>query len=661
MENAEYLLEDLDLQQREVATTFSSPVCVLAGAGTGKTRAITYRIAYAISKGIYRSDNVLALTFTTKAAFEMKERLSSLGVPNVTAKTFHSAALSQLKEIWPEVMKYDLPRVLENKSNVIAIVFNALNLSLNPDVMRDVIAEIEWAKVSLISIEDYADTVLSMNRKLPHNKTAYEIQRIFQCYEKTKVEMGVIDFEDILVLLIGIFKIYPDVLNEIRKRYRYFIVDEYQDVSLLQQVLLDLWVKDSNNLCVVGDACQTIYSFAGASPSFLLDFTTRYANSKKIILNKNYRCGADIIKLANNIATNITYEGNKVDSIALQVMKDSDLPVEYMDCFSKQHEAELVSLKVEELLKKGVDSKNIAILYRTNSQSQSFEEYLSAKGIKFYLKNDNNFFEKREILYALKSIKDIAKSTPNEDTMTIVENVIRSLGWSETPSDFTGEAKEKWDNLNILRNIAVNQKDTFYKILDFYNYLYYMMKEKIQVEKDAVVLSSLHACKGLEWDYVFLVGIQEGLLPIYLAKNNIQIEDEQRLLYVGVTRARKKLYISKFLDSKNNKDNTCRFLRDYWKNSILEKIDVQKNISKDFYDTNTENTIKLYEELKAWRKKVANEYKMDSYKVITDKALQSISIAKPNRIFTLGIIKGVSKVVVKKYGRDILKIIKKYI
>lgn len=669
------LLDDLDDNQKEVVTTFPGPICVMAGAGTGKTRAITYRIAYAVQEGIYRAENVLALTFTTKAAVEMQERLAQLGVKNVQARTFHAAAYRQLAYFWPIEMGYELPRLHENKFSIMSALANKLNIKLDKASMRDLSAEIEWAKVSVIPTSEYAEYATSVGRQIPCGKTAQEMQTIFETYEEVKTEMGGIDFEDVFILLIGLYKSFPYLLDQVHKQYKYFIVDEYQDVSLLQQLILDLWVKDPKNLCVVGDTAQTIYSFAGANPSFLLDFTTKYDDAVRIILDRNYRSGTKIIHLANNLIKSAKHKGKKLFSVELFPVKTSDNSVEYKTYVDDETEAENVAIKIESLIKQGVNPNSIAILYRTNIQSQFFENSLSSRNIPFLVKNNTKFFSRTEIREAISIFRKIAQVSPKEDSVTVVENVLSNMGWKVDADNLTGSSKDRWDSLNALRNLSIKQKALFPCILEFYNYLSDRCLASVEVEIEGVVLSSLHSCKGLEWDYVFLVGMQEGFMPISLAKTDDEIEEERRLLYVGITRAREQLYISNVLPKatvKQNKDrltygekNISKFLLPYWyEKDVTQKNDFTRlsankiNKTDNILDDYSEETKYLHDLLIKWRKSLAQDLSVPENKIIKDSSLLAVAIAKPKTIRQMEIIRGVNKSFTFNYGKEILRIIK---
>lgn len=272
----EELLDALDPDQRSVATQVAGPLAVLAGAGTGKTRAITYRIAYGAAVGAFDPSNVLAVTFTQRAAFEMRHRLAQLGVPKAQARTFHSAALRQLRHFWPTVVGGPLPDIVPHKASLVAASAARLGITIDRTNVRDIAAEVEWAKVSMIDSAHYASRVARLHRDVPAGLDAADMARLLDVYEDAKNERGVIDFEDILIYLCGMLQERADVASIVRKQYRSFVVDEFQDVNLLQARLLDLWLGGRHDVCVVGDVAQTIYSFTGASPEYLTGFGRKH-------------------------------------------------------------------------------------------------------------------------------------------------------------------------------------------------------------------------------------------------------------------------------------------------------------------------------------------------------------------------------------------------
>src|SRR4051812_12535678 len=293
------VLADLDPEQRQAAEALRGPVCILAGAGTGKTRAITHRTAHLVHAGVAAPSQILAVTFTTRAAGEMRGRLRGLGVGGVQARTFHSAALRQLQYFWPRISGGGRPSIVESKLPTIRAAAARLRLSLDPATQRDLAAEIEWAKAALVTPDVYADAAAAARRTPPFETVT--VGKLFAAYEDINNDRGQLDFEDLLLLMAAAIEEHPSIAQEIRAQYRHFVVDEYQDVNPLQQRLLDAWLGGRPDVCVVGDPNQTIYSFTGASPSYLLDFPSRYPGATVVRLVRDYRSTNQVVGLANRL------------------------------------------------------------------------------------------------------------------------------------------------------------------------------------------------------------------------------------------------------------------------------------------------------------------------------------------------------------------------
>lgn len=357
--DAEELLAALDPQQQEVALQVSGPLCVRAGAGTGKTRAITYRIAYGARSGAIDPRTVLAVTFTTKAAAEMRARLKTLGVPGVQARTFHSAALRQLRYFWGRSFGGDCPEIVSHKGSLVAAAAARCALTVDRTVVRDIAAEIEWAKVSMLGVEDYGDASAQSGRVLPGTLSLDEFERVYAAYEEAKMQRRVIDFEDVLALMCATLQKNEDVCGAVRRQYQSFVVDEYQDVSALQQKLLDLWRGDRRDICVVGDVAQTIYSFAGANPKFLTDFHLRFPEGRVVELNRDYRSTPQVVAVANQVisrargADGIGPERGLPGAVRLKSQRELGPAVQFVDYSDDDAQAEGVAEKIAELQKQG--------------------------------------------------------------------------------------------------------------------------------------------------------------------------------------------------------------------------------------------------------------------------------------------------------------------
>ncbi|MCS5719097.1 ATP-dependent helicase [Herbiconiux sp. CPCC 205763] len=570
--SADDLLEALDPQQRIAARSLLGPVCILAGAGTGKTRAITHRIAYGVATGVYSPNRVMALTFTSRAAAELRTRLRPLGAGGVAARTFHSAALSQLNYFWPQVIGGEAPKIIDNKAKAIAHAAELLKLRVDTATLRDVAAEIEWRKVANLGIDEYELKARTV-RTMPSNISVEQMLALHERYELLKDERRQLDFEDVLLVTAGMIELEPSVAIQVREQYRFFVVDEYQDVSPLQHHLLQQWLGDRRDLCVVGDASQTIYSFAGASAEYLLDFERRHENATVVTLEQNYRSTPAIVAVANRLMrgrpgaltlhaataaaeATAVIEGDHDDATAAAAPAGSAAPpsmappatefapeprvTAYRDDLA---EAEGVATAIAELIATGTEPHEIALLYRVNAQSAVLEQALTAAGVSYQLRGATRFFDQPDVKRAVMELRAASVSISDEPLFKSVSDVLRSRGWSQDPPEGVGALRDRWEALNALMGLAEGMPPgtTFRQFTDEL-----MERQSSQHEPTvrAVTLATLHSAKGLEWPVVFIVGVAEGLVPISYATGFQGIDEERRLLYVGITRARRRLALS---------------------------------------------------------------------------------------------------------------------
>ncbi|WP_435222392.1 ATP-dependent DNA helicase UvrD2 [Streptomyces sp. Tue6028] len=549
-DTADAVLDGLDPEQREVATALHGPVCVLAGAGTGKTRAITHRIAYGVRAGILHPSSVLAVTFTNRAAGEMRGRLRQLGAGGVQARTFHSAALRQLQYFWPKAVGGGLPRLVDRKIQLVADAAAACRIRLDRGELRDVTGEIEWSKVTQTIPADYAAAAAKAGREAP--RAPAEIAQLYAAYEDLKRDRAVIDFEDVLLLTVAILQDRHDIAEQVRSQYQHFVVDEYQDVSPLQQRLLELWLGERDSLCVVGDASQTIYSFTGATPDHLLDFRTRHPSATVVKLVRDYRSSPQVVHLANGLLAQARGRAaeHRLELISQRAPGPEPVYAEYTD---EPAEAEGAARRIRDLVASGVPAGEIAILFRTNSQSEIYEQALADAGVPYQLRGAERFFDRPEVRKAGAALRAAARFGGNDalldDTVDLpsqVRAVLSGEGWTSRPPAGSGAVRERWESLAALVNLA--QDFAAAKPAATLGDLVAELDERASAQHaptvQGVTLASLHSAKGLEWDVVFLVGVAEGMMPITYAKTDEQIEEERRLLYVGVTRAREHLFVS---------------------------------------------------------------------------------------------------------------------
>ena len=544
------LLDSLDEQQREAAETLIGPVVILAGAGTGKTRTITHRIAHGIAKGIYSASRVMALTYTNRAAGELRLRLRQLGVGPVAVKTFHSAALGQLEYFWPQFAGVPAPMILNAKVALLSSVASQNQLELETPALRDLASEIEWRKLSMLSLDKYE--LLTTRPKVAGLSHQANV-RLQRAYEEAKIKAQKIDFEDVLILTLGLLRAEPRALAHVQQQYRFFTVDEYQDVSPLQHALLDLWLGDRSDLCVVGDPNQTIYSFTGATSDFLKNFTTRYDDATEVHLTRNYRSTGEIVGFANLLS-----EGSLEP---LESQSDAGVRPRLLSFSTDAEEATSIADSVKARLDIGLPASEIAILYRMNSQSEAIENALAKLGIEYSVRGGERFFNRTEIQQAMQGVRAESVISTSKSLHHAVSDICRSLGWQAKPPAEGGAVRERWAALNAFLGI-LDEMPQDSSLADFAMELEERKRSQHEPAQLAVTLSTIHAVKGLEWPVVFVAGLSEGYLPISYANTSAEIAEEQRLLYVAVTRASRELQLSwSRRDSISGRDRTpSRFL-----------------------------------------------------------------------------------------------------
>ena len=530
-------LAGLDEQQKIVATSFDGPLCVLAGAGTGKTRALTHRIAYGIAEGKFLPESVLALTFTTKAAAEMGHRLRGLGVEGVATRTFHSAALRQLQHFWPEITGGYLPDIVASKGRIIAGALEGLKISLDTAVLRDIAGDIEWRKVQGYSLEEYREHRPARAGGLPGSLSLEVMLSIHERYESLKDEQSRIDFEDVLLACVGMLEEETRVRDRIQAQYGVFLVDEYQDVSPIQQRLLDAWLGKREDLVVVGDASQTIYTFAGASSSYLLDFATRYPTASVITLERNYRSSANIVQAANHVISGLP------GAVVLRARDSPSTPIRRHIAASDQREADYIAQSIQNFLEQGRSGDDIAILTRFGAQSLLLETALARKGLSTRVHGAKDYFEQPHIQRAVMEIRGAAVAGVEGELATVVDDILHGIGFDGTPPDHAGAERSKYEDLFALRNLA-RSADPSTTVMEFSTMLTTRKSAGDSPSVGAITISTVHSAKGREWPVVFMMGLAEGLFPISYATTDAAIEEERRLFYVGITRAREELVLS---------------------------------------------------------------------------------------------------------------------
>ncbi|MBP3222579.1 MAG: ATP-dependent DNA helicase UvrD2 [Actinomycetaceae bacterium] len=653
------LLSCLDEQQKQVAQHLRGPLCVRAGAGTGKTRAITYRIAYGVRTGVYEPTNVLALTFTRKAADEMRERLRLLGVEGVQANTFHAAALKQLKHFWPLAIGGHIPPIIESKKSLITEAASLLDLPSDKAFVSAYEQEIEWAKISLFTPEEYVKRAEEHDRNvfdIPHARIALLMEK----YEKLKTQYRRLDFEDVLLLLIGVFLERPDILSTVQRQYRYFVVDEYQDVSPLQHRLLRIWVGQRNDICVVGDAAQTIYSFTGARSDYLLNFHREFPSTRIIELVKDYRSTPEIVECANDLISKGKTEG----FVTLVSQKDLCKPVLYSNYANEDEEVEEITKKIAVLLSQGEKPEDIAVLYRINTKASLYETSLSHYDIPCVIAENTSFFTLPEIREAMVYMRSMVSLESENSLQSTVDMILHQIGWRPEGPELSGKKRKRWEALFLLHNLAGEAEEKGYTMGDFVGELDHRQKTGNEPRQKAVTLSTIHNSKGLEWKHVFIVGVSEGLLPISYAQDEEAIEEERRLFYVAITRAKETLHISysgiEHNSSSSRRGKASRFLADIYRDPSDVKKQRRKNKVQNAYEIMSPETRDFYEYLLLWRSKIAAQYRLPEHKVFYDSVLVDIALSRPNSMHELLKIPRLGKKRVEQWGFMVIQAISSY-
>ena len=680
------MLSGLDPQQREVAANPLGPMVVLAGAGTGKTRAITHRIAFGVHSGALVAQRTLAVTFTARAAGEMRTRLRELGVPGVQARTFHAAALKQLQYFWPQAIGGGAPEVVSTKGSIVGEACGRLSFQMDRTALRDVASEIEWAKVSMLTPETYPVAARRAGRATADlDYTA--MARLLDAYEDVKTARNVIDFEDVLLLMAGILAEREDIARTVRDQYRHFVVDEYQDVNAIQQYLLSLWIGERKDVCVVGDPAQTIYSFTGATPAHLRNFEKTFPGAKRVELVRNYRSTPQIVGLANEVMrTGHASSG----SVTLEAQNAAGTKPHLVSFADDPAEARGVVERIAELLKKGRRASSIAILFRTNGQSEAFETVLTDAGIPYLLRGGERFFARDEVRSAILLMRGAARSDDGSKPLSaVVADVLSGAGWS-TQAPAAGASRARWESLQALVQLSKDAERQMpeARLRDFVAELDRRASEQHAPNVEGITLASLHSAKGLEWDTVFLAGISDGMVPIMMATTPEAIEEERRLLYVGITRARKELTISYALSRHEGgraSRSPSRFLNNL--GAVLEgstsarpaptragkpkKAAAPKKCRTCGSELFTAAERKIgrcancpatydeaqFEALKEWRLGVAQRDKVPAFVVFTDATLIAIAETLPTNQAGLRQIAGVGMRKCATYGASVLAIL----
>lgn len=662
----EAILAGLDSDQQAAARATRGPVCILAGAGTGKTRAITHRIAYGVRTGDLPPGQVLALTFTARAAGELRTRLRALGVGGVQARTFHAAALRQLTYFAPRVLGGSAPQVLGNPLRLVGQAASAANVRVDRAQLRDVAAEIDWAKAVLARPGQYPARADLAGRV--SSVPAVAVAEIYDQYEQLKGRTGVLDFADLLLVVAAAIESEPHIADEVRARYRHFVVDEYQDVSPVQQRVLDAWLGDRDDLCVVGDPNQTIYSFAGASSGQLLQFPRRFPEALVIRLTRDYRSTPQVVAFANALMranrAPSTRSGTPAEQLRLigQRPPGPEPAIEEFD--DEPAEAAAVAAACQRLIEAGTPAAQIAVLFRVNAQSEVYEQAFGSAGIPYLLRGGERFFDRPEIKQARVLLRGSARTgsplnppgTASSSLPEQVSDLLAAVGWSPGAPPAGGTSRERWESLAALVRLAEELAVAVpgAGLAELAIELDARAEAQHAPTVQGVTLASLHAAKGLEWDAVFLVGVTDSTLPIAHATTPEQVAEERRLLYVGITRARERLTISWAAarsPGQRRSRRRSRFLDDLRPASPAARPAKRRSVVPAAADAET------FARLRAWRKRQADAQQVPAYVVFSDSTLVAIADAAPASRTALARVGGVGAVKLERYADAVLAVV----
>ncbi len=648
-ERVEGILEGLNDAQRQAVTATRGPVVILAGAGTGKTTTITHRIAYQVASEAFGPSQILAVTFTEKAAGELKARLAQLGVEGVEARTFHAAALGQLSGLWPQHTGTPVGDILESKAPLIASLATALPPPHRFVPRRDLASEIEWAKNRMVLPDGYLDEVVAASHVPPI--PAELMERVYAGYERRKRAMGRLDFEDMLGLAVCMFDEHDAAAHQVRARYEAFTVDEYQDVNPLQHALLDRWLGGRDELCVVGDDYQTIYGFTGATPSYLLAFRDRFPAARVLRLEENYRSTPEVLAVANRMSGGLG--GYRK---TLRATRPSGPAPVIRSVPGEAVEASFIVDQVRRLhASEGVSFEEMAVLYRINARSEPFEEALADSGIPFQVR-DGAFLRRpgpRAALARLRRESAIARSVAEA-----AERVTSGLGFDPEAEPDSEEETTRQSDLARLRSLAREfaAARPAAGIEDFLEEL--ARRFSAEASGHGVRLMTYHRAKGLEFEAVFLPRLLDGELPYRSGRNRAPVDEERRLLYVGITRSKRFLFLTWSADRRGGRSPFVDELT--WRPSSEPRLASRPEAGpKAAVRARGATPVgdPLFDVLKRWRRDRAERDGVPAFVVFHDSTLAAIASRRPRTLSDLLKVSGVGPAKLERYGQEVLAVL----
>ncbi|MGZ4682883.1 MAG: ATP-dependent DNA helicase UvrD2 [Acidimicrobiales bacterium] len=704
---AEQILDGLNDEQRQAVTSPTLPLCILAGAGSGKTRVLTRRIAYRALQGDHDPRHVLALTFTRKAAGELTSRLRQLGLRDtVAAGTFHAVAYAQLRARWAD-RGIQAPELLERKVGFVA----RLVPSSGRSSVLDVVTEIEWAKARALAPDDYAAEASRTRRQAP---LAYrEMADVFRRYEDEKRAKRMVDFDDLLRLCRRDLLDDREFAQTQRWRFQHVFVDEFQDVNPLQRQLLEAWVGGRDDLCVVGDPNQAIYAWNGADPTALTGFLDRYPGGEVLRLTDNYRSTPQILSVANAVLAGGAIDHSVTDAAASALRANRpDGPLPVIRSFDDDAaEARAIARSVRDHHGPGSRWSWQAVLCRTNAQTVLIEQALHEAGIPFRVRGGGNLLDRPEIKQAIHDLRghrgDFSAAITDLDVA--VTRLAAPAGSEGSPDDVDPVAAfddDRAANLATLSRLARDfaALDSRPTAIGFAAWLHNTTAgERPDGHGDAVEIATFHAAKGLEWPVVHLAGLEQGLVPIGHAKDAVSQAEERRLFYVAVTRAERELLCTwaerrTFGERESTRDRSpyleeveaaCRALAaDEVPADWTTYLAAQRATLRDLTgvaakgrraprsgagvataraahdrsrtpaasDLDPEGQA-TFDALKAWRTRQARAAAVPPHVIFHDRVLLEVAANRPRTSTDLLAVTGIGEIKVKRFGDEILGIV----
>lgn len=683
----EQILGGLNSEQRAAAESVSGPLVILAGAGSGKTRVISHRVAYAVATSAVDERQVLVVSFTTKAAGEMAERLRGFGLRRAKASTLHAAALAQLQYFWPLKRGAPLPRLMPSKVRVLGPLARALPGNHRYRPAKDLASEIEWAKNRRISPAKYIERAERERRDPPLPVDL--MSQVYADYETAKGRSGWMDFEDLLEEAIRLYREDESAAGIVRRRYGWFSVDEYQDTNPLQQALIEAWLGDRDDIAVVGDPNQTIYSFTGATPEYLIGFRQRYPDARTVTLDQNYRSTPEILELANRLVA---------DGVGprLRATSSPGPTPKIVRAVNDESELELIVREIERCVADGTPLTAIAVLARMNYQLEAVAMRLRTDGIAFRFQG-TPFYRTPDVRAAITAL-----GTSAIGGVDLRDHALRAwlpLGFEPEATTDSAEAAQRQLAMEtlfaIVERFAADNRGASARdlVAEF--------ERRAAVEADeaasGVTLSTIHGAKGLEWPVVIVPMLEEGSVPIRHAFGSTEaIAEERRLLYVAITRAARRLTLSWAASRTSGfgvttKQTPSRFLAELElpkpprkrahpprkhtasprvvptnqirkhtpqpatrRDGYLTTLEVRRPVDRQA-EAAREAEQDRFNRLAEWRRNRARRDGVPAHMVAADADLRAIAKAGPTSLATLQILPGMGPARVERYGSEILE------